>query len=48
MVPKKNPKGGPFGLPSAFENIKKTCGSVRDSNPRSPASERLKIGWRRS
>ena len=40
-VPKK-PKGGPFGLPFIFGNIK-TCGLVQDSNP-----ESLKISWRRS
>ena len=36
IVPKK-PKGGPFGLPSTFGSIRKFCGLVGDSNPRSPA-----------
>ena len=36
----KNPKGGPFGLASTFGSIK-TCGLVRESNPRSPASQKI-------
>ena len=36
-VPKK-PQRGPFGLPSTFGSIK-ICGLVRDSNPRSSASQ---------
>ena len=35
----KNPKAVPFGLPSTFGSIRKFCGLVRDSNPRSPASQ---------
>ena len=35
----KKPKGGTFGLPSYFGRIRIFCGSVRDSNPRSPASQ---------
>ena len=39
MVPqKKTAKGGPFGLPSIFGSIQ-ICGLVRESNPRSPASQ---------
>ena len=34
----KTAKGGPFGLPSTFGRLK-VCGLVRDSNPRSPASQ---------
>ena len=37
---RKNPKGGPFGLPSSFGSIRNFCGLVRDSNPRSPASKK--------
>ena len=36
----KNPKRGPFGLASTFESIK-NCGLVRESNPRSPASQKI-------
>ena len=38
IMPKKS-KGGPFGLHSTFGSIKKFCGLLRNSNPRSPASQ---------
>ena len=37
---RKKPKGGPFGLASTFGSIK-NCGLVRESNPRSPASQKI-------
>ena len=36
----KKSKKGPFGIHSTFAN-RKNLGLVRDSNPRSPASETL-------
>ena len=40
IVPKKPTGGGAFGLASTFGSIKK-CGLVRESNPRSPASQKI-------
>ena len=37
----KNPKGGPFGITCTFGSIKKIYGSVRESNPRSPACSKM-------
>ena len=40
--PKTTAKGGPFGLHYTFEVLKK-CNLVRESNPRSPASQTPEI-----
>ena len=40
-------RGDTLVYPLLLETLK-TCGLVRDSNPRSTASESLKISWRRS
>ena len=37
---RKKTKGGPFSLASTFGSIK-ICGLVRESNPRSPASQKI-------
>ena len=37
----KNETKKTFGLASTFGSIKKICGLVRESNPRSPASQKI-------